>query len=79
MLLEKRKDEIMLIVENDGIAFDPGAKRNRSKGLGLIGMHERAALLGGKLEIESSHGSGTTIFVRIPASHIEAKENRDGK
>ena len=36
-------------------------------GLGLRGMHERAALLGGTLQIESTPGLGTTVFVRIPA------------
>jgi signal transduction histidine kinase len=35
-------------------------------------MHERAALVGGTLEIESAPGSGTTIFVRVPVSLTEA-------
>ena len=34
--------------------------------LGLSGMRERAALLGGRLTIESAQGSGTTVFVEIP-------------
>jgi len=36
-------------------------------GLGIRGMHERAALLGGTLQIESVQGQGTTVFIRIPA------------
>ena len=34
--------------------------------LGLVGMQERAALVNGTLEIESSPGQGTTVFLRIP-------------
>lgn len=67
VLLEKRKDTILLIVEDDGIGFNPKDKRNRSKGMGLIGMSERAKICGGTLEIESSRGKGTTIFARVPA------------
>ena len=36
--------------------------------LGLSGMRQRVALLGGKLTIESAPGSGTTVFVEIPVS-----------
>jgi signal transduction histidine kinase len=35
-------------------------------GLGLVGMRERLTLVRGELEIESSSGVGTTIYVRIP-------------
>ena len=59
----------LLIVEDDGKGFDPGKQRKpgeSTKGLGLVGMRERAALVGGNVEIESARGRGTTIFVRIP-------------
>ncbi|HEY0430000.1 MAG TPA: PAS domain S-box protein [Pyrinomonadaceae bacterium] len=67
VLLEKRGDSVTLIVEDDGIGFNPKDKRNRSKGIGLIGMTERAKICGGTLEIESKKGKGTTIFARVPA------------
>jgi signal transduction histidine kinase len=67
VLLEKRKDTVVLIVEDDGIGFDVEKKLNRPKGLGLVGMKERAELIGGKFEIESAPRKGTTIFVRAPA------------
>jgi signal transduction histidine kinase len=38
----------------------------KDKGLGLVGIRERVALVGGTLEIESQPGSGTTLFIRIP-------------
>ena len=34
--------------------------------LGLVGMRERTALIGGEFEIESAPGKGTTIYVRVP-------------
>ncbi len=64
--LEKRDGLVILIIEDDGKGFNVKSKKNRSKGIGLIGMQERAALVGGNVEIESSRGNGTTIFVRVP-------------
>jgi signal transduction histidine kinase len=66
VLLEKRKNTILLIIEDDGIGFNPKNKQNRTKGIGLVGMIERAKICGGTLEIESKKGKGTTIFARVP-------------
>jgi signal transduction histidine kinase len=45
----------------------------------LLGIRERAALLGGKVEVESTPGKGTTLFVRIPiVSSIPAISEDDG-
>ena len=47
------------------------SKRRRDFGHGRklgCGMRERAALLGGTLNVESAHGAGTTVFVRIPVA-----------
>ena len=64
VLLERRSDAVILVVEDDGVGFDAdGSTRDRS--FGLVGMQERAALVGGRLEIESSPGKGTTVLVRI--------------
>ncbi len=41
---------------------------NAAGGLGLRGMHERAALLGGNVQIESTPDRGTTVYVRVPAA-----------
>jgi two-component system CheB/CheR fusion protein len=68
VLLEKRDGAISLIIEDDGVGFNPKNRRNRTRGVGLIGMSERAKICGGKLEIESARGKGTTIFVRVPAT-----------
>ena len=69
VLLERRGNGLTLIIEDDGVGFDSEAKRTRSKsgsGLGLVGMQERASLIGGEAEIETGIGKGTTIYVRIP-------------
>ncbi len=56
-----------LLVRDDGVGFDAGAALNRATGLGLHGMRERVALLGGSVEIESRRGQGTIVRARIPA------------
>ncbi len=70
-MLEKRDGSVILIVEDDGKGFNVKGKKTKSKGLGLIGMKERAALVGGTLEIESSRKQGTTIFARVPATFVK--------
>ena len=62
LIVERTADHVLLIVEDDGAGFDPGATTG---GFGLLGMQERAALVGASLEIESAVGSGTTILVRM--------------
>lgn len=69
VLLHRRNGEIVLVVEDNGAGMAAKKKardKNSSRGLGLSGMRERAALIGGTLEIESGPSKGTTILVRIP-------------
>lgn len=57
-------DRVRLTVEDDGRGFDPS---QLPKGrYGLIGLNERAKLLGGSLGLESSPGAGTRVEVAIP-------------
>lgn len=65
IILERRTDSVLLIVEDDGVGFDPATAGGASQGFGLLGMHERAGLVGATLEIESSAGQGTTVLVRM--------------
>jgi signal transduction histidine kinase len=55
--------QIDIEVSDDGVGFEPTLVR---EGFGLVGMRERATLLGGKLSIESTRGSGTTVHALIP-------------
>jgi two-component system CheB/CheR fusion protein len=71
VLLERRGNHVVLIVEDDGLGFNPNDKVDTQQGLGLIGMRERAAIIGGTLEIESTPNQGTTVFARVPVSFPE--------
>jgi signal transduction histidine kinase len=51
-------------VTDDGVGFDP---EEAGPGFGLVGMRERVELAGGRIEISSSPGSGTTLAAAIPA------------
>ena len=78
VLLERRKDLISLIVEDDGAGFDAAAvlQAAHSRGkLGLLGMQERVVMAGGTIEIESTPGAGTTVFVRVPLEAGNPAEN----
>jgi signal transduction histidine kinase len=56
---------IVLEISDNGIGFDPDAGLEDA-GLGLDGMYERAAEMGGKLIVDSKPGSGSTIRVEVP-------------
>jgi PAS domain S-box-containing protein len=73
LLLEEVDHRIVLIIEDDGVGFDVEETADKANGLGLIGMGERAALLNGEIEIESTIGKGTTLYVRVPANFEEAE------
>jgi signal transduction histidine kinase len=68
VLLERRPDHVSLIVEDDGQGFDmhTGSAPGRQGKMGLLGMRERVLLAGGKIDVESGPGAGTTVFVRVP-------------
>lgn len=55
---------VRLIIEDDGRGFDPGRVDDRR--FGLLGMRERARLLGGRLRIESGPGKGTRVVAEVP-------------
>jgi signal transduction histidine kinase len=57
-----------LEVSDDGEGFDPETPGLRSRRLGLTSMEERAAALGGRLEIRSAPGAGTTVRLEVAAA-----------
>jgi PAS domain S-box-containing protein len=65
VVLERQGGLAIAAVEDDGVGFDPVAAAESGR-LGLLGMRERLALLGGALEVESAPGAGTTILARVP-------------
>lgn len=63
--LRRLDDGLQLAIHDNGAGFDPAIKRERGS-LGLASMRERAHLLGGELDIESSPGQGTAIVAWVP-------------
>jgi PAS domain S-box-containing protein len=65
ILLERCDGKVRVFVEDNGVGFDPQRVDVRNR-LGLVGIRERAEMLGGSLTIESSPNAGTSIIVEIP-------------
>jgi signal transduction histidine kinase len=78
VILERRSDHVLLIVEDDGVGFDMAGSASVQEGFGLLGMQERAALVGATLQIESSVGKGTTVFLRMGTSNPVVPAARHG-
>jgi signal transduction histidine kinase len=78
IVLRRSADQVLAIIEDDGRGFDaegsagPASSDGR---LGLLGMKERLALVGGTLTVESAPGAGTTVIARIPLSAGEGEAN----
>src|SRR5262249_26987856 len=66
--LGSRDPGLLLTEEVDGLGFDPICLANPGPGcgLGLTGMRERAAALGGHLTIDSTPGRGSRVVVAVP-------------
>jgi signal transduction histidine kinase len=68
VILEQRDERVGLVIEDNGRGFDTirmngGPQEQR---FGVTGMRERAALVGGTIDIESAPGRGTTVIVQVP-------------
>jgi signal transduction histidine kinase len=66
IVLMRRDASVAAIIEDDGRGF--GDAETASNGLGILGMRERISLVGGRLEVESSPGSGTTLSIEVPVT-----------
>ncbi len=64
IVVTRKPEKLVLIIEDDGSGFDPVA--GPGEGLGLLGMRERVQLLDGSLTLDAAHGSGTTLAVELP-------------
>jgi len=69
--LEEEGDEFLLTIRDDGKGIREGEKASPSA-LGLLGMRERAHLIGGRVDIAGVEGKGTTVTLRVPLSHSRA-------
>ncbi|MER3410404.1 MAG: hypothetical protein C4306_09990 [Thermoleophilia bacterium] len=64
VVLARKDKAVTAVVEDDGRGFEAG--KTDGRGLGLVGMRERLGLLDGRLRIESTQGTGTTIVAEVP-------------
>jgi PAS domain S-box-containing protein len=64
--LRAEGDDLVAEVADDGRGYGPGV----TPGIGLVSMRERAAVLGGELEVDSKAGEGTIVRLRIPVSGL---------
>jgi signal transduction histidine kinase len=58
------ENTVRVVIEDDGAGFDTATIRHGA--LGLVGMRERILILGGRFEVQSAPGSGTTLVVELP-------------
>lgn len=65
VVLQKQRDRLVLLIHDNGRGFDQ-ADPSLPKSLGLLGMRERAAIVGGEVNISSAPGKGTTVTAWIP-------------
>jgi signal transduction histidine kinase len=73
VILATESDRVRLMVEDNGIGFDPQAAMDPASvrpAWGLLGMRERAEGLGGTMEIDSSPGAGARLRFDIPLSEV---------
>jgi len=76
VLLEQRGEDLVLAVEDDGVGVRPPGTTGSV--MGLTGMHERAAAVGGTVDIEPTPAGGTTVLARIPMAPAFRAESRRG-
>jgi signal transduction histidine kinase len=65
--VEQQPGRLSLSIQDDGQGFDA----RQTKGLGLLGIEERVARLGGKCEVHSEPGEGTILAVELPLTNNE--------
>ncbi len=64
IVLAGSEGNVRLLIEDDGVGFDPSSVRTGA--FGLIGMRERVSLLRGRLLVESEVGAGATVIIDLP-------------
>jgi signal transduction histidine kinase len=76
VVLETRDNTVTMVIADDGVGFDATDAETIENGYGLLGMQERATFIGAILDVESTPGQGTTIYVRCPREPGPSTEGR---
>jgi signal transduction histidine kinase len=64
--VEERADEVAVIVEDNGVGYDPSRSESGHRVSGLAGMQERLELYGGAVEIQPREPRGTIVVLTLP-------------
>jgi PAS domain S-box-containing protein len=64
--LTQREGHIIGEVRDWGRGFSPERVRDQGGGLGLLGMQERAVMIGGRVSVDARPGGGTSVVIRVP-------------
>lgn len=73
--LHESNGQIVAEVRDEGRGFAPDRVQAAGGGLGLLGMQERAVMVGGRVTVDSRPGEGTSVVIRIPVE-LEAEVER---
>ena len=66
--LDRTDDEIVAEVSDEGRGFDLAETMDGQRGLGLVGMQERATMVGGRITFDARPGTGTRVRVSVPVT-----------
>jgi PAS domain S-box-containing protein len=78
--IKRDGNDLLVIVEDDGVGFDPqitDLKSHKDHGLGLFGIGERLEHVGGRFAVESNLGKGTIVTISLPMEHNNKKNWTD--
>lgn len=69
--IKKFADKVLISIKDDGRGFDVNNVKPSGSGLGIVGLKERTAIIGGTISINSSRGNGTEIEINLPVEKQE--------
>ncbi|UCC61816.1 MAG: sensor histidine kinase [Anaerolineae bacterium] len=75
--LARQGEGLQIVIEDDGLGFDPAEASTQPGCFGLAGMQERAQRLGGELRVESERGQGTRVVLAVEGG--EERKGREGR
>src|ERR1019366_8903107 len=71
LLLSSADKRVRLSIQDNGVGFSPETARGKPLSFGLVGMQERATLLGGTLVLRSAPGKGATVILELPRPAVK--------
>jgi signal transduction histidine kinase len=74
ILLSYQPDSLTLAVKDNGQGFAMKQPQSGANGFGLPGMYDRATRLGGRMDINSTYGTGTELRMSVPVTSKTSKE-----